>query len=368
MKKFLSTLALSMFLVVAAFVTSCEGPEGPAGPKGADGANGANGQDGKDASVKCASCHNDTLHNVNLAFAQYNYSLHSTGETWKSTAGRAGCGDCHSSDGFVEWTSTKTSGKAGIKSIDCKTCHPIHSTMTEADWSLRVNDPFTLIYKGSAENGNVDFKKGNLCGTCHQARNYARNSTENDTLTRASATAMYSRFGPHYGTVANVFAAKGLNLIAGPETYPTGNPHNNVAKGCVGCHMGSNPTAKAAGGHSFKMTVAQMSTIESCKGCHETGIPTAKATEIKALLAEYRSLLVAKDLLYSSTGEPGSADYNVLGEYAKLATAGTNRVIPKADGDVLLNYLYIAKDRSNGAHNPNFTLAILKNGIAYLKQ
>ncbi|HOK14311.1 MAG TPA: hypothetical protein PK007_05245, partial [Candidatus Kapabacteria bacterium] len=61
-------------------------------------------------------------------------------------------------------------------------------------------------------------------------------------------------------------------------------------------------------------------------------------------------------------------DYNVLGEYAKLEEAGKRRVIPRSDGDVLLNYLYIAKDRSNGAHNPALTLAILKNGLEYLKK
>jgi hypothetical protein len=132
--------------------------------------------------------------------------------------------------------------------------------------------------------------------------------------------------------------------------------------------MGSNPTAPSAGGHSFKMTVAQMSTIESCKSCHPSGIPTTKMNEIKTLLAEYRQLLIDKGLLVSTTGNPGDPNYNVLGEYAKLETPGQRRVIPRSDGDVLLNYLYVAKDRSYGVHNPSFTLAIVKNGIAYLKK
>ncbi len=361
MKKLFSILSVVAFVL---FMTACEGPEGPAGPQGPAG---KDGKDGKDASVACAVCHSDNATATNLAFAQFNYSLHKTGETYAYTAGRAGCGDCHNGDGFRKMASTNTWGQAGITALDCKTCHNIHKNLDETDYALRITQPFTLIYKGSAADGNVDFKTGNLCATCHQARSYARNSPNFDTLTAASSTAMYSRFGPHYGTVANVFAGKGLNFIEGSETYPTGNPHSVLAKGCVSCHMGSNPTAPAAGGHSFKMTVAQMSTIESCRSCHPSGIPTTKTNEIKTLLAEYRQLLIDKGLLIATAGNPGDPDYNVLGEYAKLEEAGKRRVIPRSDGDVLLNYLYIARDRSNGAHNPGLTLAILKNGLAYLK-
>lgn len=365
MKKFLSTLALSMFLVVAAFVTSCEGPEGPAGPKGADGANGANGQD---AQLKCATCHNDTLKDVNLAFAQYNLSKHGTGEVYIEEAGRINCGGCHSGDGFREALALGKDDPTSLATskIGCRTCHVIHKNYDNTDWALSTSAGFNLRYKGDAADAAVDFKTGNLCGKCHQARTYTRGA-ETDNWTASGATSMYSRFGPHYGTSANVVAMKGLNEIAGPETYPSANVHGNLTKGCVSCHMGSNPTNPAAGGHTFKMTVAQMSTIESCKTCHPDGLKTDKANEIKALLAEYRQLLVDKNLIISTEGEPGEEDYNILGEYCKLAETGKARQVSKELSSVVLNYLYIAKDRSLGVHNPRYVYAIAKNGVEYLK-
>ncbi len=365
-KNLLATLTLMLFVGVSAIFTGCEGPEGPAGPAGQAGLDGA---DGKDASVKCATCHADDKEDVNLAFAQFNLSGHANGVVYLSTAGRTPCSDCHSGDGFRAWTAGN-GGKMGTSGIDCKTCHPIHKNLDETDWALRVDSKFNLLYHGSAASAEVDFKTGNLCATCHQARPYTRGTEGTDTWTRASATASYSRFGPHYGTAANVISMKGLNLIEGSTSYPTTNPHGNLAKGCVSCHMGEGSTV-ANGGHTFGMTIAQMTKVQTsttCVGCHPSTIGTSKADEVKTLLAEYRQLLVDKNLLYNSTGKPGDADFDVLSEYAKLETAGVNRNVPKADSDALLNYLYIAKDRSNGAHNPFFTVAILKNGIEYLKK
>jgi len=362
-KNLLATLTVMLFVSVSAIFTGCEGPEGPAGPAGQD------GLDGKDASVKCATCHSDDKDDVNLAFAQFNLSGHANGEAYLSTAGRTPCSDCHSSDGFRQWA-TGNGGKMGTGSIDCKTCHPIHKNLDETDWALRIKDGFNLLYHGTASSAAVDFKTGNLCATCHQARPYTRGTDGNDTWTRASATAMYSRFGPHYGTAANVISMKGLNLIEGSVSYPTTNPHGNLAKGCVSCHMSEGSTP-ANGGHTFGMTIAQMTNVQksaTCSGCHPGTIGTSKANEVIALLAEYRQLLVDKNLLYNSTGKPGDADFDVLSEYAKLVNVGENRVVPSADSDALLNYLYIARDRSNGAHNPAFTVAILKNGIEYLKK
>ncbi len=349
-------------MAAAAFVTSCEGPEGPAGPAGTAGA------DGKDAQLKCATCHNDTLRDVNLIFAQYNLSRHNTGTIYLDEAGIIGCGGCHTGDGFREAVSLGKDDPASLATskISCRTCHTIHNNYDQTDFALAITEGFNLRYKGDADDAAVNFKTGNICAKCHQARSYNRGG-ETDTWAVHSPTAPYSRFGPHYGAIANVLAMKGLNKIEGPEAYPTNNVHGNLSKGCVTCHMGSNPKNPAAGGHTFRMTVAQMSTIESCKGCHSDGIPTARAAEIKPLLAEYRALLIEKGLLYSTEGEPGDAHYNVLGEYPKLETPGTARQVPKALSDVVLNYLYIAKDRSLGAHNPKFIYAIVKNGVEYLK-
>lgn len=364
MKKSATLLMKAASLAAAAmgmFLISCEGPDGATGPQGPSGPIG-------DA-VKCQTCHSDDAADVNLKFAQYNLSKHGTGVVYLEEAGRIGCGGCHSGDGFREAAALGQNDPVSLATskINCKTCHTVHKSYDSTDWKLTLSAPFQLRFYGSATVENVDFKEGNLCAKCHQARPYTRPYPDTDTLTAASSTASYSRFGPHYGTPTNVIAMKGLNLIEGSTPYPTSNPHSSLKKGCVSCHMGSDATNPAVGGHTFKMPVANLNKVDECKTCHSTGIPTAKTTEIKALLVEYRQLLLDKGLLDISQTE-GAEGYNVLGEYAKLSAPGKKTGISKSDGDVLLNYFYIAKDRSNGAHNPAFMLAIAKNGVEYLKK
>lgn len=353
-------------LVLSGFLASCEGPEGPEGPAGPDGA------DGKDATTKCVECHSDDAKDANLKFAQYNLSKHGTGEVYLEEAGRIGCGGCHSGDGFREAVALGKDDPVSLATakISCKTCHPIHKAYDSTDWKLTFSSPFALRFKGAAADGNVDFKTGNLCGKCHQARTYTRVQVNgNDSISPASSTSTYSRFGPHYGTVANVVAMKGPVHIEGPEAYPTGNPHANLAKGCVTCHMGSLSTNPATGGHTFQMPVANMKDLgasATCSGCHSAGIPTTKTAAIKALLVEYRQLLIDKGLLDITQAE-GEEGYNVLGEYAKVDPPGKKTAIKSGYADALLTYLYIAKDRSNGAHNPAYMYALAKNGVEYLK-
>ncbi|NCO31565.1 cytochrome c3 family protein, partial [bacterium] len=161
---------------------------------------------------------------------------------------------------------------------------------------------------------------------------------------------------------------KGLYNVAGSLSVPSNNIHANLAKGCVSCHMGSNPTNPAAGGHTFLMTPSQMTAIAECKSCHpdpEVFTQLTKSNEIKAALKEYRTLLINKGFL--DTTQAITADgYQILGEYFKQTNEGVN--MTKEEVEVTLNYLYLAKDRSNGAHNPNYMYALVKNGVEFLKK
>lgn len=358
MKRFV--LFLLSLAVSAAIIMSCEGP---AGPKGDQGPAGANGADGKDASLSCTACHGND--DVDFIMAQYDLSRHNKGIVYEEEAGRIACGACHSGDGFAESVAlgqddAKT--KATTK-INCQTCHPIHEKFTTEDFALRVQGPIKLRHTGA----EFDFKNGNTCARCHQARAYAEITT--DTYTPAKAgSASYSRFGPHYGTPANVFAMKGLYEIPGTEEYPKTNVHGNLAKGCVSCHMGSNATNPAVGGHSFKMTSAQFvsgtTVMEGC-ACHSDHTFFSAATkqkEMASLLSEYRRLLIDKGMI--DTSQAITADgYQPLGEYFIGGKEYT-----KLQAQIVLNYFYIMKDRSLGVHNPRYAMAIIKNSLAELKK
>jgi hypothetical protein len=68
--------------------------------------------------------------------------------------------------------------------------------------------------------------------------------------------------------------------------------------------------------------------------------------------------------IYLRLGEGGA--YNVLGEYYAAPLGGKKIGIRKDTSSVILNYLMLAKDRSNGAHNPANTIAMLAAMKAFL--
>jgi hypothetical protein len=364
LKKF-SMLVAMIALGLALSNCAKDGATGPAGKDGANGANGADGKDGKDGNATCGVCHADNADAVNLIFAQYDLSMHNRGIVYEEEAGRIGCGGCHSGDGFAEAVKLGTDDPKTIATskISCRACHPIHSAYDESDFALRYNSPVKLRIGGN----EVNFKDGNTCAKCHQGRTF--NSVVGaDTTFKTAGSTTYTRYGPHYGTPANVFSMNGLYAVAGPETVPTTNVHANLSKGCVSCHMGSNATNPAVGGHSFLMTAAQLTTVEECKTCHPGGefSTTPKGKEIASMLAETRQILLDKGWLDISQTTSHDGSYQLLGEYFKQSKEGIT--MTKEQVEIMLNYLYIAKDRSMGAHNPRYVYALVKNGLEKLKQ
>lgn len=358
----------SMFLLVllmSALMWNCtkEGPAGPAGKDGVDGKDGANGKDGKDGNATCGVCHADNADAVNLIFAQYDLSIHNKGIIYEEEAGRIACGGCHSGDGFVEAIKLGKDDPSTVATakISCRTCHSIHSKYDETDFAVRYTNPVKLRKTGV----EFDYKGGNLCAKCHQARTY-NDVVGADTTFKTSGSTTYTRYGPHYGTPANVFAMKGLYPIEGTETIPTTNRHGNLSQGCITCHMNKLSTNPAAGGHTFLMTAAQMTEIEECKTCHEASVltTTPKSKQIAAMLAETRQILIDRGFLDLSQTETEHG-YQVLAEYLKQSKEGVK--MTKKEVQIALNYLYIAKDRSLGAHNPTYVYALVKNGLDALK-
>ncbi len=345
LKKFSMLIAILAFGFVLQNCTK-DGPMGPAGKDGAD---------GKDGNGTCATCHADNADDVNLIFAQYALSQHGKGIVYEEEAGRINCGGCHSGDGFIESVKLGQDDPVTVATskINCRTCHTIHTEFDETDWALRVDKPVKLRHTGA----EVDFKEGNTCARCHQARTF-KEVQGADTVFITSGSSTYSRFGPHYGTPANVVSMKGLYHLDGPMTIPANNVHGNLSKGCVSCHMGKMASNPATGGHTFKMTAAQMTEIEECKTCHPTGdfAKGTKAAEIKTMLAEVRSILLEKKWLDDSQ----SHDY--------FAQSQDGNYMTKEQVQATLNYLFISNDHSYGAHNPTYVYAVMKNTLDFLQK
>jgi len=141
-------IGLVLVLLLAPLLVACQGPvgeTGPAGSAGPAGPAGAAGNPGPPGTAECSACHSDTTL-ITARQVQYANSLHGSGFTFERN--EADCAICHTSEGFTERIATGSVEIAGDienpSPVNCRTCHNIHTTYTQADWALTVDSPVTL--------------------------------------------------------------------------------------------------------------------------------------------------------------------------------------------------------------------------------
>ncbi|MFO7894077.1 MAG: hypothetical protein R6U63_10095 [Longimicrobiales bacterium] len=263
------------------------------------------------------------------------------------------CAACHTSQGYVAAaTGADPDFTGGVASMNCRTCHQIHSNDKGGSLALTTTDPVTLRIGGTT----VDFGKGNLCVHCHQGRvpDFI------PTVGAGGQDTIPARYGTHYGPQANVFAAApGLPAFGGAEPLPTTPFTSHVtfagseALGCVGCHMQSTElTGNQAGGHTWGMTYGGGEVLNdgTCDACHAdvTAAFDGIAAEVQGALDDLQACLQAEGVI-DGTGSPN-----------------TGAVV---DNDLLAAFLVwqaVTADGSGGAHHPEYVPAILANANDYL--
>ena len=343
--KYLSFLKLICFgFVCAILATSCV-KEGPMGPAGADGTDGTDGMDGEDGNVTCLVCHSGE--NMKQKQAEFAMSVHSAGAIAVDYAGsQARCAPCHSHEQFVQ---TMTLGSvagdiANPSAWQCKTCHGIHETFEGVDYALRSSDPVEANFNAAVTlnmQGN-----SNICAICHQTRSAGPSVTDPGSETFRIPNPYW---GPHHGPQANVLAGVGFEEIPGSAHYPEAGsaPHLTQAS-CTGCHMDEFNAGQ--GGHSFNPSV------KACNDCHGTSIDDynygGKQTQVHELLTELKVKLLDLGVVEGSDEEgyhPHPGTYPTL--YAQA----------------YFNWIGLEEDRSLGAHNPKYVVALLMNTIEALE-
>ncbi|MEN8240891.1 MAG: hypothetical protein ABFS17_03130 [Chloroflexota bacterium] len=326
-------LLLSLLVVFGLAMTACgtEGPAGPAGPAGPEGPAGPAGEAGMAADdTACSDCHNDAPMLSGVAH-QWEEALHATGHAAGYAGARAGCSACHSSAGFSAMIDAGSNpgefeyADAHPVGPDCRACHQIHETYTGADWALETSDDVVLY---AFEDVTYEGGAGNLCATCHQPR---RQFEAVDGIVNISST----HWGPHHGPQsAMLLGVGGAGDVEGSASLHYQLPED----GCVSCHMGENAD------HTFEPNMA------SCETCHvdaESFDINGKQTEIETLAVELYDLLVANGLW------DAEKDVNIVGEF------------PEDQASAVWNYIFIVKeDKSMGAHNADYTEALLNASIA----
>jgi hypothetical protein len=333
MKRVFMILAAAGMMIA---VSSCT-KEGPQGPPGTD------------ANATCSQCHDFTDTIVAKVF-QYDASQHATGST-VFEATRTACAPCHSSQGFEEVIQTNLDTTAApianAAEINCRTCHQIHTTYTNADWALKTTASFTTRTGASLDLAAAG-GSANLCARCHQPRKAAPWITDPNGTDSLNVTS--TRWGPHHGPQGTMVAGLAAFEIGG-ATYGN-SPHRNVAS-CGTCH-GGYAQGDLVGGHTLHMTNPE--TGDNVKVCQNAGChPEATDFDIDGVQTQIRGM------------------YQTL--KVQLATAGvldTNTMLLKKKGKyteatlaVYWNFCLVDSDRSMGVHNYKYTRDMLQAGINY---
>ena len=324
----------------------------------------------------CADCHGQTTeYPVKGATLGYETSGHNlNGNSYYANGG--GCQSCHTHEGFIEYLETGEVGDyiAYPSQQDCFTCHTSHET---GDFGLTTSKPVTL------KSGDVvDFGDGNLCSNCHLSRANAEEYVQ----PYDDASKVSSRFGPHHGPQADVLGGVNAFEFAG-KTYTSSFHKSVIEDGCVSCHMALPEEryrfSPDIGGHSFRISteVHERPTVNltSCVACHED-IGQVRGMEIFDITgkADYDLdgtvepfQLEVEGLLAAFVNENGTGYLQRL-DPPMFDASGSWKAAPStasrslAEMGALFNYTMFLEDRSDGIHNPTYTIQILYDSLKAL--
>ncbi len=349
---FAAVFTAVMFAFMSLVFTACEGPAGDPGAAGAQGEQGIQGEkgdqgeQGDSGTAACNECHN-VSQDILARSIQWEASKHATGGNFERNG--TSCAPCHTSQGFLEvlesgaqFTATAISNPLPQ---NCWTCHQIHKTYSASDFALTTVDAVTMWNSP----GVYDKGKSNLCANCHQTTSWYGVPVVGGP--DVEITSPY--WGPHHGPQSPMLAGFDGYRVAGSLAYDNSPHYNQVADGCVTCHM-ADAYGVQAGGHVMGMAYDYhghpVANTVACLPCHDLEDFDYKntQTEINNLLGQLNVKLVADGLL-----------------------DGNGLVIPQTmtadQAGAVYNYNFVYDDGSAGTHNFKFAKALLTNSFESLQ-
>jgi len=295
-----------------------------------------------------AACHSDVNTDMTIAIRQWENSRHSSDSltdfdvTGVAVQNTNECGpQCHHKQGFVQSLTSTASAVEFPLEINCFACHAPH-TNWDLD-SLRYYDPVVLADDFTYNRGN-----SNICALCHQAIS----------TTTADITSQFDLLGlvPVYPGWAD-HASNQADMMMGTGGYEYGaNPGNSAHynasnSNCLKCHLDV-AVGFDLGGHSFNMESGGEQLVEACNvsGCH-SGTPITSFDNVNTNLTNFTDSLL---LLQTELEGLGYND-NFTGNILDVGLAGA-----------LYNYRYIMNDGSNGIHNTEYGLGLIRESLIYI--
>ena len=283
-----------------------------------------------DEPLSCGDCH-DPSNLITGKQTQWAESGHGTGESYVRGT-RSSCAGCHSGNAFAERVEAGLdpdevlAGDPDPTRQDCRACHMIHETYTMTDFALKTEAPVDLY---AVDGETFDGGEGNLCVGCHQPRRVIPEAVG------GVISGISSHWGPHHGPQSSTLLG-----VAGAGVSDAVSPHYGaVTNTCVDCHMGDGRD------HHFEPDVA------TCQRCHPDATNfdyNGVQSEVAGMIFDLGELLVAAGLIDENT-EDG---HPIVSE------------APEDQAVALWNWILVAhEDKSFGVHNPEYTKALLEEGL-----
>jgi len=258
----------------------------------------------------CGTCHGRTSHNI---YSQWNTrGVTGRGHSNKLLAddegtGSTSCARCHGAQGFFMYQKNlKASSKFTLSAADiaditpaniqpqtCSACHDPHNATNPNQLRIYNDTPGTLNLPAGFR--VAGFGKGALCVTCHNTRNGAQASPNQNTLTFLHEDGETYNGGDPTGFSAPHTAAQ-ADVVTGHNAYflgtgalPMLSKHATVEDVCVGCHMElNNKSFISHGAHTTKTHLFRLNFSEDpavpetriknfCANCHGAGTVNGEA-------------------------------------------------------------------------------------------
>jgi len=310
----------------------------------------------------CLTCHDAP--SKHLLGSYWQASAHATMPLSGEEAGRTQCYPCHSGAGFVKMANNPGGAPTpaynlatdNIPTISCATCHDPHSDKNPNQLRLVKLDTLPNGVKTPAGVGG----KGLLCMNCHHGRVNANTAVAN------AQKKFTDRFYNHYsGQTDNYFGSNAYEFgmqLTGMMS------HAGVKDACVTCHMSTRVNGSSVhSNHEMKMTdAAGKDIVTACVNCHGN-------------IASFHDIKASSDYDGDGKIEASMSEVEGLLEVlkAQLPKDATGEVVTMAKDSLLVknhprfpavvgaiwNYHYVRTDRSMGAHNTKYAVAILQAAL-----
>jgi len=317
--------------------------------------------------ASCADCHTASTENATIR-GQWAASGHAaTSELpWidYDFKTRSGCVQCHTTTGFIAFSSARVTaawGTASDKTKEVLTCVGCHSDI--AAGTVRTVTPVKpFADEASYQNRNVG--TSNICMDCHSGRN---NGASIQVKIGAAFDLATSAFiAPHYLSAGGSLQGKsGYHFPGRSYANYSSNSHrmvgtsNTLATGtagpCVTCHMTS------ASSHSYQPVnfdqngaITALTTTE-CANCHASALPAAT---LDADRVSFNNALAVLNAQLTAINHP----YSPIYPYFAKGNWGAGQAGANVMG-AAFNYKLLLAEPGAYAHNSAYAKQLIVDSI-----